>query len=243
MATPLPAPPTYAMANPLRAAPPNVGNGNPGYKGSWAVPADGGVETSNPDVRSWRQQIALMYEEELGRTASANEIQSWIADGRSIDQIRTAMKGSEEGQNYSEMQAVNATLYQDPAYAAYMRKMGKDQAALENRRIADTDRMRDMEGIQYGKIDYNEQQALTKDRNAFAGRGMYKSGGRLAQQGRTGAEYGRQRNEYALGQAQKAGDMQAQYSQEFDKLSADRDEFEIDTRQRLFDRDSKAVTP
>ena len=188
---------------------------------------------SNKTRDSW---IRNAYQNILGRAADQSGYDSWYRSGLgSQAAIEAALKASPEGR----ARAVNATLYQDPAYAAYIRRMQASQRELENRRLADTDRMRAMEGITYGRIDYNERNALRDTADRHAGRGTFRSSIRLRDEAQQSAEYGRQRNEFALAQAQKAGDMQAQYSQQMDQLSRDRDEYEIGTRQRLFDRDAK----
>lgn len=187
--------------------------------------------------------VSKMYSDLLGRPAKPNEVAYWVGTGRSLDQIQKSIRGSKEGSRFAKDQAINATLHQDPAYAAYMRKMNADQAALENRRLADTDRLRAMEGIHYGRLDYQEKDAMRKTADAYGGRGTYRSSARLWDQGRQATEYGRQRNEYALAQAQKAGDMQAEYSDKFSGLSRERDEFEIKARNNLFERDAKGYYP
>ena len=204
----------------------------------------GPLQQTNPTRDKW---IKSAYKNVLGREADSSGYSHWYNSnlGNQAD-IESALRNSGEGVAYKKTQdaaKVNATLYQDPAYVAYMRQMGYDQAAIENKRLADSDRARNMGQIQYDDIDYREGNALSAVGNQYSGRGTYRSGARQMDQAKQATAYGTERNRFALSQAQKQGDLQATASQDLSRLSRDRDEFEIKARNSLYGRDEQGYFP
>ena len=185
-----------------------------------------------------KRMISDVYRGVLNRDADQAGMEYWLNSGKSRAEIEQGIMSGDEYAPMRQALGINATLYQDPAYAAYARNSAYKAAELENQRLRKTDQLRAEEGIQYGKYDLGQSRALEGIDNNYGGRGMYNSGGRLRDTGRTISDYGMQRNEYALSQANKLSDMQAQNAQDMSDLSRTRDDEEVAARNRLWARDA-----
>ena len=63
----------------------------------------GGVVSSTPSVTT--SQVNTLYQELLGRPGAEKYLQDWAQSGMSLDQIRTAIAQTPEGQQYAASQA------------------------------------------------------------------------------------------------------------------------------------------
>ena len=132
---------------------------------------------------------------------------------------------------------INSTLYQDPAYAAFMRRANRDEANIENDRIARQEALRRQAALNMSGYATAERQGLANIANEFEGRGMFRSGGRLKRQGEFGAEMGRQRAQTELSTAEGLSGADRDSARNVGEIRGKRGEEEIATRQRLTQRD------
>ena len=188
-----------------------------------------------------QRMIEDVYKSTLNRGADQPGLQHWLNSGLDRQGIEAGLRASDEYAPTRRASEVNATLAQDPAYNAYRRNSDMQLAEIENRRLGDQERMRAMEGIQYGKFDLGEGRSYERLNNNYGSRGLYRSGARLRDQGRVTADYGQQRNSYALSQAQQMSDMQAKSASEQSRISRERDDQEVAARNRLYERDAKGA--
>lgn len=199
---------------------------NAQFRGAVGLPP---VEFDQPatDFQQRRDYVETLYREELGRNPDAAGLDFWTtgegAQYEGMDLIR----------RFRDAAGLDNTLYQDPAYAAFMRTMRQREGTIEADRAARARELANQRTIAQAAFDRQEQRGLRQVDNAAEARGMYRSGGRIRNRAQLAGDIAVGRAEQELNYSNQQNELNRRAAAELADLSRQRDEQEIATRNTL----------
>ena len=190
-------------------------------------PNDPRGEEFDTDARWWQERkdyIETIYREELGRNADPDGLEYWA---------NTDLQGDELVKKIREIAGLDNTLYEDPAYAVYMRNMRQREATIEADRKARAREIENQRVIANAGIDEQQRQGMRNINDSAEARGMYRSGGRISDRADLAKNLAVTRAQTELASTTQQNELNRTAASELASLSRGRDEQEVETRQRL----------
>lgn len=195
------------------------------FRGAVGLPY---VEFEQPatDFEDRRDYVRELYREILGREPDPGGLRYWA-------ERRTDLTGDDLRKEMRNAAIVDNQLFADPAYAAFMRASNQQAGTIEADRLQAQRNLENQRRIDAARLDRQQEIGLQKVDDAAEARGMFRSGGRIEDRAELAKDIAFQRGEQEVDFTTRGQKIQRDAAQELAKLSRQRDEQEIATRNTL----------